>query len=170
MHGRTGQRNPTGAVIRQRRQYLSSKRSQRSVLPVPLGQQIVGTRQRQEPCLEPADKILKIVRMARRLRGERLHSGECVLDAVVQLVDEHPLAIFGLFAFSNVDQHVYGANEATVGIMQRGGIGHERDARPIGALGYRLCPAHLPVFLQGDRHRDIRHAAGAYHRFGRDAR
>ena len=75
-----------------------------------------------------------------------------VLDAVIELVEQHFLVRLGLLAFADVDQHVHGADKLAVFIAQGRRIGNEGNARAVGTLGDCLDPAHRTIFPEHDRH------------------
>ena len=79
--------------------------------------------------------------MSRGLHRQRLHRRKRVLHSMVQFVDKGLLAILGLLALGDVDEHVDCAHELAVGIVQRRRVGHERHQRPVGSLSHRLGAA-----------------------------
>src|SRR3974390_2281957 len=60
-----------------------------------------------------------------------------------------------VLALADVDQHVYGADESTRGVVQRGGKWHERHSRSVRPLGDCLTPPNGPALLQGRSHRTL---------------
>src|SRR5271169_6670393 len=60
-----------------------------------------------------------------------------------------------LFGGGKIDQHVHRADQPAGIIMQRRRIGHERDARSVGPLGYCLATPDRSVFLQSLCHRAL---------------
>src|ERR1044071_1989347 len=103
--------------------------------------------QSQDPSFKGPNKFLHIVRMASGLQSKRLNSSKGVLYTMVQLVNQYFLAILGLFAFSNINQHVDCTNELSFPVAQGGRIGDKGNARAVRSLRDSLDAAHWAIFL-----------------------
>ena len=86
---------------------------------------------------------------------QRLHHLHVVLDAMIELVEQHALMRFRLLALADVDQHVDGADDLAFGIAQRRRIGNERHAAAVRALGDGFGVADRTAFLERHRHRTL---------------
>ena len=71
-----------------RRDRLGDDLVEIGALPALLGEDVVGARQRQQPGLEHL-AAAAVGPAAKRLDRDRLHRRQCVLDAVIELVEEH---------------------------------------------------------------------------------
>ena len=89
-------------------------------LPMAAGELVVRLAERDKAALEGLAERLGRIGAARRLRRQRLHRRQRVLDAVIELVDQELLAIFGFLALGDVlhDAH---AVEEMPGVVAHGG-------------------------------------------------
>ena len=78
--------------------------AQAGAFPVLARQHVVRARQGDQAALEAGPGLLGARRVAQGLRGDRLHGGEGVLDAVVQLVDQKLLMFLEPLALGDVDE------------------------------------------------------------------
>ncbi|MOA27308.1 hypothetical protein D3C78_1481760 [compost metagenome] len=138
-----------------RHQHFVGQGVERRLPPMPFRQEIVCPRQRQESCLETPIAVFRILGIARRLGRQRLHRGQGVLDPVIEFIDQRLLSIFRLLSLGDVDQHVDGAHQVSISVMQRRGIRRERNAATVRPFCNGLDAAYRPVFLQGHRHRAL---------------
>src|SRR4051794_36735497 len=75
---------------------------QLGALPLAFGQEIVGLGDGEEARLEGLAELLDRAGAARRLRGDRLHRRQRVLDPMIELVEEKLTALLGGLALGDV--------------------------------------------------------------------
>ena len=91
--GRTGQANLFLGIGGQ---FLSQHGAQIDTLPVRGRQQVLRVGQGHQPRLEQGGEGGDIRRAPRRLMGDGLHRGQCVLHPVIQFVDQQSLQAFAV--------------------------------------------------------------------------
>src|SRR5271170_1194734 len=69
-------------------------------------------------------------------------------DTLLKRFIEPTPRLVSLFGSGKIDQHVHCPNQPTRSIMERRRVGHERHARSVGPLGYRLTTPDRTVLLQ----------------------
>src|SRR5579872_1157694 len=88
----------------------------------------MGVAQSKDASLDGLLELAHIVRASCRLRDERLHGGQGILDAMVKLVDQQFLLALRVLPFSDVDEHVDRARQISICIAQ--GRGKRRKPAP----------------------------------------
>ena len=109
--------------------------------------------ERAQPALKRRLKFFRGVGLGQSQHG--LDDGEQIVRSMIDFSGQQHHSLFGLLAGGDVHQHVDGAEQPAGLVAKRGRIGHEADARAVGAFGNRLHIPDRAVFLERDRHRTI---------------
>ena len=91
------------------------------------GELVVRLRQRDQPSFEAVAEFFRARHAARGLRGERLHGRQRVLDAVIELVDQQPVALLGRLALGDVLHHAHQIEQIGLGVAHRRGTDRHPD-------------------------------------------
>jgi hypothetical protein len=135
--------------------------------PSCLQKEIVSPPERQQPARDGVLRMLGALHVAKALGGDGAHGRECILDAMVKLLQDQLLELVGRLALAGVDASL---SEQTLGIDF--GLLEKKPKADILRLQkvVRRRPATRRVLVlvtvTFEHHRLYHHKSGAAHTFG----